>query len=569
VAGRSGNSGPGKRSKQGRGPRRDSVPFQRRIDRHHGGPPAHIIARQQSDKAKRLARQAAAAAQTLAAHQTAAAPAMPPLPANATPITAPRPAEPARAPMPVAHAATEGARPSSISAVTSADLRARVAARHTPDTTTAPQRRTSRLALAAIGFPLAIAVGAVSAGLLSQNSASPPPPITRPVVVADTPLRSEAAIRQRILDMTPPLAHQRPEPAWPGSIRFAALSLPTHPPDIAVIVPPRAPLAFDRPLPDLPAPTLTLERPARVDAVAPIEAAVAPPATAPVPAIAPAPVNTAQDRPMDEQVAQCRAPAEQAEPTPVVLNDSTTFGQALAVAAVQQTRQFIVYDARYTRIAYPGGDVAPLHGVCTDVVIRAYRALGIDLQRIVYESRVGIGDTSIDHRRTETLRRFLATHGESLPLTAFAEDYLPGDIVTYYRPQNRISTAHIAIVSDQIGPSGRPMIIHNRGLGVQLEDGLFVDRMTGHYRYLGPRTPLPPLAIAARTRPTSPATAFTTPSGEQAAQRPPTAAVAVIRAAAKSPAAQKLALRFAQQQETVAASPTNRAATRTVDKPRP
>jgi len=132
------------------------------------------------------------------------------------------------------------------------------------------------------------------------------------------------------------------------------------------------------------------------------------------------------------------------------------------------------------------GDVPPLFGVCTDVVVRAYRALGLDLQKLVHEAKSGSGDKNIDHRRTEVLRRFFKARGESLPITAFVEDYLPGDIVTYYRPQNRNNRSHIAIVSAMVAPSGRPMIIHNRGWGPQIEDALFVDQITGHYRYNGP-----------------------------------------------------------------------------------
>lgn len=161
------------------------------------------------------------------------------------------------------------------------------------------------------------------------------------------------------------------------------------------------------------------------------------------------------------------------------------FGLRLAAAAERQTEQFTFYDDAYRRIAYPMGDVPTLYGVCTDVVIRAYRALGIDLQVAVQKSGVGSGDTNIDHRRTETLRRFFARSGASLPVTSYGEDYAPGDIVTYDRPQNSGSRSHIAIVADRIGPSGAPMIVHNRGWGVQIEDGLFVDRITGHYRYDG------------------------------------------------------------------------------------
>ena len=126
-----------------------------------------------------------------------------------------------------------------------------------------------------------------------------------------------------------------------------------------------------------------------------------------------------------------------------------------------------------------------MFGVCTDVIIRAYRSVGVDLQALVYRSRIGRGDPSIDHRRTHVLRRFFAANGQSFPPSDVADDYLPGDIVSYHRPQNSGSQSHIAIVSNIIGVSGRPLIVHNRGWGPQIEDALFVDRITGHYRYLG------------------------------------------------------------------------------------
>lgn len=163
--------------------------------------------------------------------------------------------------------------------------------------------------------------------------------------------------------------------------------------------------------------------------------------------------------------------------------DPDGFGLALAAAARAQIGQFVIYNDKYQPISYPGGDVHPMYGVCTDVVIRAYRVFGIDLQSLVHKSRIGVGDRSIDHRRVETLRLFFSRFGESLPVTSFAEDYRPGDIVTYDRPQNRRSRAHIAIVSDVMARSGRPLVIHNRGWGPQQEDALFVDEITGHYRF--------------------------------------------------------------------------------------
>jgi uncharacterized protein YijF (DUF1287 family) len=177
--------------------------------------------------------------------------------------------------------------------------------------------------------------------------------------------------------------------------------------------------------------------------------------------------------------AQCMPDETSSTPT---ADPPEGFGHALAAAARSQTDEFVIYNARYVSLAYPGGDTQPLYGVCTDVVIRAYRALGIDLQELIHASRLGRGDPSIDHRRVEVVRRFLTRHGTSLAISEFAEDYRPGDIVTYHRPEGRISQFHIAIVSDRIAPSGRPLIIHNRGWGPQLEDALFVDQITGHYR---------------------------------------------------------------------------------------
>jgi uncharacterized protein len=169
--------------------------------------------------------------------------------------------------------------------------------------------------------------------------------------------------------------------------------------------------------------------------------------------------------------------------------DPATFGRALSAAAREQLDDFTVYTDKYQSLKYPMGDLPAFYGVCTDVIVRAYRELGIDLQRLVHESKLGGGDTNIDHRRVTTLQKFFAKYGDALPITEFGEDYMPGDIVSYWRPQNAHSRTHIAIVSDVIGPSGQWMIIHNRGWGPQIEDGLFVDQITGHYRYTGANKP--------------------------------------------------------------------------------
>jgi uncharacterized protein YijF (DUF1287 family) len=159
------------------------------------------------------------------------------------------------------------------------------------------------------------------------------------------------------------------------------------------------------------------------------------------------------------------------------------FGTSLAWAARWQTWIPVIYNPSYTDIPYPNGDVAWYYGVCTDVLVRAYRWLGVDLQVEVKRAHVGSGDTNIDHRRVEVLRKFFARKGQSLPITDDPADYKPGDIVSYYVPTGHFSKTHIAIVSDRKATGGAPLIIHNRGFGVQEENRLFAEKITGHYRY--------------------------------------------------------------------------------------
>jgi uncharacterized protein YijF (DUF1287 family) len=166
---------------------------------------------------------------------------------------------------------------------------------------------------------------------------------------------------------------------------------------------------------------------------------------------------------------------------------ASAFGARLAAVARRQTSHFVFYNPAYVKIAYPMGDVPRYFGVCTDVVVRAYRALGIDLQVQVHKSGAGSGDTNIDHRRVEVLRRFFASRGTSLPITSNPADYQPGDIVTYYMPDGWLSKTHIAIVAAEKSPTGVPLVVHNRGWGVQAENWLFAEKITGHFRYPGPR----------------------------------------------------------------------------------
>ncbi|MEO1694551.1 MAG: DUF1287 domain-containing protein [Pseudomonadota bacterium] len=161
------------------------------------------------------------------------------------------------------------------------------------------------------------------------------------------------------------------------------------------------------------------------------------------------------------------------------------FGARLAAAASAQRWVPVVYNPAYVKLAYPGGDVPWYTGVCTDVVVRAYRKLGIDLQVRVHRARVGSGDKNIDHRRVTVLRKYFQRRGKSLPVSRNVANFRPGDLVTYYVPDGTFSKTHIAVVSDVKTRDGRPMVIHNRGYGVQLEDWLFGAKITGHYRYSG------------------------------------------------------------------------------------
>jgi uncharacterized protein len=175
------------------------------------------------------------------------------------------------------------------------------------------------------------------------------------------------------------------------------------------------------------------------------------------------------------------------------------FLQKLASAAVERTHHSVRYEPAYVRIPYPGGDVPPETGVCTDEVIRSYRALDIDLQKQVHEdmsenfraypTKWGRRrpDSNIDHRRVPNLQVFFSRKGETLPITQRAHDYAPGDLVTWDLGRG---LTHIGIVVDEkTFFSRRYMIVHNIGAGPKMEDVLFNWKITGHYRYFGPKAP--------------------------------------------------------------------------------
>lgn len=165
----------------------------------------------------------------------------------------------------------------------------------------------------------------------------------------------------------------------------------------------------------------------------------------------------------------------------------------LSDAALQLTQQKVQYDPTYFSIPYPMGDVPDGKGVCTDVVIRAYRKLGVDLQQQVHEDMkanfakypvlwgLKTTDKNIDHRRVPNLMTFFTRNGEVKSVSSKAEDYLPGDVVCWNLGG---AVTHIGIVVNKKSEDGqRYLIVHNIGGGQVLADCLFDFKIIGHYRY--------------------------------------------------------------------------------------
>jgi len=188
--------------------------------------------------------------------------------------------------------------------------------------------------------------------------------------------------------------------------------------------------------------------------------------------------------------------AGQLRPLPQIEQSQQAFLRQFAAAALERTQHSVRYDPAYVRLTYPGGDVPADTGVCTDEVIRAYRAVGIDLQKEVHEDMAANfavyprkwgrhePDPNIDHRRVPNLMVFFSRKGETLPITDRAEDYAPGDLVTWELGHG---LTHIGMVVDRKALfTRRYMIVHNIGAGPKLEDVLFDWKITGHYRYFGP-----------------------------------------------------------------------------------
>ena len=180
--------------------------------------------------------------------------------------------------------------------------------------------------------------------------------------------------------------------------------------------------------------------------------------------------------------------------TQIAADTTLTNGKRIGAAAQSIINPSIYYDPTYRQIPYPNGDVPSNTGVCTDVVIRTYRVLGIDLQRLVHEDMkshyslypsqkmwgLKTTDRNIDHRRVPNLQRFFERKGIEKPKSTKASDYSEGDIVAWKLPNGLL---HIGIVIDERSKKDVPLVVHNIGRGQIAEDVLFAWDIIGHYSY--------------------------------------------------------------------------------------
>ena len=178
--------------------------------------------------------------------------------------------------------------------------------------------------------------------------------------------------------------------------------------------------------------------------------------------------------------------------TPAIAVNPISSGDKLALDAKKQIGVTISYDPTYRKLDFPRGDVPQETGVCTDVVVRAYRLQNIDLQQLLnvdmksnfsaYPKTWGLKSTdkNIDHRRVPNIETYFERHGQSLSMTD-ESSFKAGDIVSWRLPNSNLP--HIGIVSDKSASDGTPLIIHNIGRGTQEENILFAYPIYGHYRY--------------------------------------------------------------------------------------
>ncbi|MBB1344642.1 DUF1287 domain-containing protein [Pseudoalteromonas sp. SG45-2] len=176
--------------------------------------------------------------------------------------------------------------------------------------------------------------------------------------------------------------------------------------------------------------------------------------------------------------------------------NAASFEEDIVSALLERTTHDVAYDGAYRSIGYPGGDVPKNVGVCTDVIIRSYRKLGIDLQKLVHEDMqnnftlypskriwgLNKPDKNIDHRRVPNLQAYFERHANVLSKSNKVSDYKTGDIVTWMLPGN---LPHIGmVINESSQDTGNPLIVHNIGRGPQKSDMLFDYKITGHYRFV-------------------------------------------------------------------------------------
>lgn len=188
---------------------------------------------------------------------------------------------------------------------------------------------------------------------------------------------------------------------------------------------------------------------------------------------------------------QCQAQETGILEIPIVVENTSI--NSLSDAALSLTKDKVIYDPSYFALDYPNGDVPADKGVCTDVVIRAYRKINIDLQKEVHEDMkanfalypknwgLKSTDKNIDHRRVPNLMKFFERFGTVKTISQNTNDYLPGDIVCWDLGSG---LTHIGIVVNEKSNDGqRYLIVHNIGSGQVLEDMLFDFKIIGHYTY--------------------------------------------------------------------------------------
>jgi uncharacterized protein YijF (DUF1287 family) len=187
-----------------------------------------------------------------------------------------------------------------------------------------------------------------------------------------------------------------------------------------------------------------------------------------------------------------KPPEQQTETRALPANSSPQL-KLVIDAAIDQVGKTTSYDPSYQKLDYPNGDVPIETGVCSDVIVRAFRKGSLDLQKEVHEdmksnfstypSKWGLSgtDRNIDHRRVPNLQTYFTRKGKQVATTGPADTFLPGDIVTWDLGGG---VDHVGmVVNVWYKPSQRYLIVHNIGGGTRMEDVLFAWKITGHYRY--------------------------------------------------------------------------------------